>query len=220
MEKKKGTFLVIDGTDGSGKATQTAKLIERLRREGHAVETITFPRYDTPTGMKIKEYLAGTYGDPTKVDAKSASMLYADDRRAAAPEIQKWLTAGRVVVADRYVASNMGHQGGKISDPEKRVAFFRWNEYLEYGMNRLPRPDLNVILHLPAEIGQARARARGALDGHEQSLDHLKAAETAYLEIASTFSGFRVVECVENGRELNPDEIHDRVWQIIQPTLS
>lgn len=214
-----GKFFVIDGTDGSGKATQTKLLIERMRAEGFPVQPFAFPRYDTPTGQRVKRYLAGEFGPPASLDPYQASPFYADDRKAAAPEIEACVAAGTNVVADRYVAANMGHQGSKIADPTERAAYFRWNEDLEYGTNRIPRPDLNLILHVPADVAVALIDARGNVkDGHE-NLAHLKAAEATFLEIAASFPGFRLIECVEDGRLLSRDEIHAKVWDVIRVEL-
>ncbi len=217
----KGKFFVIDGTDGSGKATQTELLINRMRAEGFPVETISFPRYETPTGKLVKKYLDGGFGTLEQVGPQQASRLYADDRLAASPEIRAWLEAGKNVVANRYVTSNMGHQGAKIADSAARKAFFEWNDRLEYDENRLPRPDLNVILHVPAEMGQKLVGQRGTTnDIHEQSLDHLKAAEQTYLEIAKICSECVLVECVENGQIMSREAIHEKVWRIIKPLLT
>lgn len=221
METKTGKFFVIDGTDGSGKATQTKLLVERLRAAGYSVRTISFPRYDTPTGKAVKAYLMGEYGPADKLDPRRASEFYAADRAAAAPEIAAWLAAGDVVVADRYVAANMGHQGGKIADPAERMEFFRWEEALEYGLNRIPRPDLNIILHVPAEISAALVEKRGNVkDGHESDPGHLRRAEQTYLEIARTFPGFRLIECVRDARIMSREDIHELIWQTVKPLLT
>ncbi|MFA6604257.1 MAG: thymidylate kinase [Patescibacteria group bacterium] len=217
---KQGKFFVIDGTDGSGKATQTKLLVERLRASGRSVRTISFPRYDTPTGKVVKAYLMNEFGPADKVDARQASKYYADDRKAAAPEIAAWLAAGDIVVADRYVTANMGHQGGKIADPAERMEYLRWNDELEYGQNQLPRPDLNVILHVPAKISQALVEKRGNVkDGHEADLGHLQRAEQTYLEIARTFPGFRLIECVRDGHIMRREDISELVWTTIAPLL-
>ena len=216
----KGKFLVIDGTDGSGKATQTKLLIERMKAEGLPVQTFAFPRYETPTGRKVKQYLMGEFGPPASLDPYQASPFYADDRKAAAPEIEAALAAGDNVVADRYVAANMGHQGSKIAGQEARTAYFRWNDELEFGRNGIPRPDLNVILHVPAETAVSLIDRRGnAKDGHESDLGHLQRAEETYLEISRTFPGFCIIECVEDGILLSPEAIHAKVWEVVRPLL-
>ena len=221
MNTKKGLFFVVDGTDGSGKATQTKLLIGRLIERGLPTETVSFPRYGKKSAGPTEEYLARAYGDPTKLDAKIASTFYAVDRYAASFDIRAWLQAGRHVVADRWVSSNMGHQGGKISDPGARLAFLKWNDELEYGLFGLPQPDVSIILHVPAEIGQELANKRdGHADGHQDSLQHLRDAEATYLEMARLFpERFKLVECTRDGKLLPPDEIHKLVWQIIEPLL-
>jgi len=149
-----------------------------------------------------------------------ASGYYAEDRLAAKPKISGWLDAGTHVVADRFVASNMGHQGGKIRDPQARREFFRWNDELEHEQNGLPRPDLNIILHVPAAVSIALVEKRGhAKDGHEADPGHLERAEQTYLEIARTFPGFVLVECFENGQLLSMDEVHEKVWAVVRPML-
>lgn len=220
--KPQGKFLVIDGGDGSGKTVQTELLIARIRAEIGTVQDISFPRYDTPTGKKIREYLDGLYGDPATINAKVASILYANDRLAAASELSNWLALGTHVVANRYVAANMGHQGSKIESEAARRAFYEWEEELEYEKNGIPRPDLNVILHVPVSVSLAliaqRAAATGAsVDGHENRA-HLEAAERTYLEIAASFPGFALVECATPDGQgiLSKEEIHERVWAAVQ----
>lgn len=215
-----GRFFVIDGTDGSGKATQTKLLVERLRKEGHDIETIAFPQYGTPSAGPLEKYLReGAYGTPEEVGPKRASILYAVDRYDASFRIRKWLDAGKIVIADRYVASNMGHQGSKIADKNERMAFYEWNDELEYGTFRIPRPDLNVILHVDAATSVRLIEERGeATDTHE-NLAHLTAAERTYQEIAETFPGFTLIECVENGGILPRETIHDLVWQAVASHL-
>lgn len=215
----KGKFLVIDGTDGSGKTEQSKLLVERLRSEGRAVETISFPQYETPTGAAVKQYLNGEFGTPEEVGAKRASIFYALDRYAAAPRIRAWLDAGKVVVANRYVASNMGHQGSKERRTDERMAFYRWNDELEFGLFAIPRPDLNVILHVPAAVSLTLIEKRGLAKDEHENLAHLEAAERTYREIAATFPGFTAVECMDGERLLSIPEVHERVWAAVLPLL-
>ncbi|MFH2063325.1 MAG: thymidylate kinase [bacterium] len=219
----RGKLIVIEGTDGSGKATQSALLVQRLLRQPETkVETIAFPRYETPTGRVVRAYLDGQFGPASEVDAKTASLLYMADRWAATPMMERWLNAGAVVVADRFVASNMGHQGGKISSPEERAELFRWLHDQEHIISGIPEPDLNVLLHVPAEICQrlAVARSQGKeLDQHEGNIEHLRAAEEAYLQMAEMFPNCHLIECTRDGRLMTPEEIHELVWQEVQPVL-
>ncbi len=218
---KRGRFVVIDGTDGSGKATQTDLLVKELKLAGYNVEVTDFPQYGTKSAGIIEEYLNGKYG---QVSPEAASIFYAIDRFDAGYKIRLWLQDGKVVVSNRYVTANAGHQGGKIADRLDRVKFFKWLDNLEYNIFGIPKPDLNVILHVPAAVAQKlvdmksqslRKYANGKKrDLHEADLEHLKNAEKVYLEIAKLFPNTKLVECVGGGRLLSPDEIHNKVWEL------
>src|SRR3990167_190571 len=114
MAQHKGLFVVIEGVDGSGKTTQFKLLHQRLKAAGYDVETFSFPRYSKPSSHFIKKYLAGDYGVATGVSAYTASLFYALDRYEASPEVSAALNNGKIVLADRYVGSNMAHQGSKF----------------------------------------------------------------------------------------------------------
>lgn len=219
----KGVFIVIDGTDGSGKATQSRLLVERLKDEGFGVATFSFPQYNTKSAGPTEEYLAGKYGSAAEVGPYRGSIFYAVDRYDASFKIRVALAEGKVVVSDRYVGSNLGHQGGKIHEAEERLKFFHWNDGLEHNLFGIPRPDINIVLHVPPEISQKLADS-GAKKGvshdiHESNFQHLKDAETAYLEIVKLFENFKLVECIEDDEYLPPKKIHEKIWQIINPLL-
>lgn len=222
----RGKLIVIDGVDGSGKATQTQLLVERMRQEGLAVETVSFPQYGSKSASPVEEYLSGKYGSAEEVSAYQASLLFAVDRFDAARRIQSMLDAGSHVIADRYVGSNMGHQGAKISDSNERRQFFAWNLQLEHEILGIPRPALNVILHIPVQITMMLAKERGGWKGdmktdiHETNAAHLTAAEQTYLELAATDPGFQLIECTENENLLSKEEIHQRVWSLVKQIIS
>lgn len=225
-----GKFIVIEGTDGSGKTEQFNRLVLRLP-DGFSVKTIDFPRYDEPSSYFAREYLNGVYGalEDGELGARRASLFYALDRfDASEKKMKQWLSAGATLVANRYVGSNMGHQGGKILDEKKRKEFFRWLYDLEYGVLGVPKPDLNIILHMPAEIAQElvdRKAVRGYIGGkkrdlHEGNIEHLRHAEKVYLQIAELFpDDFKVIECAPNGNLLSLEEIHAKVWEIARKML-
>ncbi len=145
---KKNKFIVLDGTDGSGKETQTEILIKRLKEEGFKVEKADFPQYNTKSAGLIENYLNGKYGAAEKVGPLIPSIFYAADRYDASFEIKKWLEEGKIVISNRYVSSNMAHQGGKIKSKEKRQKFFDCLYKLEYELFKIPKPDLSLILLL------------------------------------------------------------------------
>lgn len=216
-----GKLIVIDGTDGSGKATQTKLLVERLQNEGHQVETLAFPQYGQKSAALVEEYLDGRYGAADEVGPKAASIFYAVDRFAARQKIVAALQAGKWVITDRFVSSNMGHQGGKIHDPEERKEFFQWEDELEHGIFNLPRPDKIIFLHVDPKIGQALIAKRDAKqDIHQKDLNHLQDAEEAYEQMAQILPNFERIECVEAGGLLTREQIHERVWALIKPLIT
>ncbi len=228
MKKKKGLFIVFDGIDGSGKTTQVKLLVGRLKKEGYGVEKLDFPQYGKKSAVLVEEYLNGEFGAAKDVGPYRASIFYACDRYAASARIKRWLRAGRIVVSDRYVTANMGHQGGKISSVRERKKFFKWLFDLEYNLFSVPKPDINVILHVDAAVAQklvARTKKRryikkGKKDIHESDLRHLRDAEKTYIEIAKIFSGFSLIECMKNGRIMTRREISDLIWNKLKKHLA
>lgn len=221
MENKRGKFIVIDGTDGSGKTTQLELLKTKMISEGYKVEIADFPQYNTKSAGMVEEYLSGKYGGASEVDPYKASIFYAVDRFDASATINKWLDEGKIVLANRYTSASLGHQGGKIDNPLERKLFFNWLFDLEYKIFEIPRPDLTIILQVEPEISYklAQARKREDWDGktkdiHEDDISHLKNAEKTYLEIASNLPGFKLVKCTHKGEILSPEAIHFLVWLV------
>lgn len=215
-----GKLIVIDGVDGSGKATQTEILAQKLKQAGLAVEIADFPQYNTKSAGLVENYLEGKYGSPEQVGPYRASIFYACDRYDGSFKIKKWLADGKIVISNRYVTANMGHQGGKITDQSERKSFFDWLYRLEYEIFNIPRPDLNIILHLPAEISQNLAKQRQKIDWngktddiHQNDLNHLKKAEQTYLEIAKTFPDIVLIESVRDSQILSREKINNLIWQ-------
>ncbi len=222
--ERAGRFIVIDGSDGTGKATQMKLLVDNLKLDGYQVEVTDFPQYGQKSAGMVEEYLNGKYG---QVGPYAASTFYAIDRFDASFKLRQWLSEGKVVVSNRYVTASAGHQGGKVADRAERIKFFRWLDQLEYGTFGIPKPDLNVILHVPAETAQRlvdrksegdRAYVSGKKrDLHEADLNHLKRAEEVFHEIAELFPNTKLVECVEEGgRLLSPTEVQQKVWQLVR----
>lgn len=222
-----GKLIVIDGTDGAGKATQTALLAERLKREGRNYEMIDFPRYGKASAYFVEQYLNGHYGTLDQVNGYQASLFFALDRYDARARLRSMLDAGSIVLSNRYVTSNMGHQAAKISDPVERMKFLDWLEELEYGILGIPRPDVNIILHVVAATGQRLVDGKGfrsyigghKKDLHEADLNHLRLAEQTYLEIARSYPNFEVIECEANGQIMAPERIAELVWQTVEKII-
>lgn len=219
-----GKLIVIDGSDGTGKATQTELLKKRLQLQGVPVSVADFPRYGKRSAIFVEDYLNGKFGPANEVGPECASIFYALDRYAASPEIRQWLDDGHIVISNRYVTANMAHQGGKIENRRERKRFIKWEEELEFGIFGIPEPDLTIILHVPAHIAQTlvdRKKQRAYLKGkkrdlHENDLRHLEAAERTYLEIAKMLPNMVLIECVVNGHLLTPEQVHHQIWALVE----
>ncbi|MEI8360654.1 MAG: dUTP diphosphatase [bacterium] len=227
MKNTNGKFIVIDGTDGSGKTTQLELLASRLKSLGYKVELADFPQYNNKSAGLVEEYLSGKYGSADEVGPYIASVFYAVDRFDASFKIREWLKSGAIVLSNRYVAANMGHQGGKISNPLERKAYFDWLYKLEFEMFNLPQPDLNLILHVPARVAAEMAAARTRIDWsgktadiHEDNLSHLINAEQTYLEIAEGFPNFKLVSCAQDNLIKSKEEINDLIWSEINQLIN
>ena len=212
-------LILIEGTDCSGKETQTKKIIERLNDDNIKSVYFGFPNYESPTGKII----GGSYlGKPaigpcifpegaTNVPAKVASLYFAADRLYNIDKINSYLKQDINVFLDRYVVSNMAHQGGQITDKTERKRMYKWLEDLEYGLLNLPKPDITIFLHMPYEFSLVLKSARSeALDELEKSKEHLIAAERAYLELVELY-GFDKIECVRDGEIRSIEDINDEL---------
>lgn len=228
---RSGKLIVIDGIDGSGKATQTALLAKRLRQEGWLVKKIDFPRYEENFfGKLLGQCLAGVFGDFTKVDPHFASVLYAADRFETAGKIRQWLAGGYTVLADRYVSANQIHQGAKIRDYRKRKKFLKWLEIMEYKIFSLPYPDLVIYLDVPHNVSRRWLRQkaaqrkkrylRGRRDVVENNLAYLRQARANALYLARVNKNWRKIICCRGSFCLSPEKIHEKVLGLVKKSLA
>jgi dTMP kinase len=219
-EERIGKFLVVDGIDGSGKSTQLGLLQESLEAGGYDTEYIHFPQHGENSAAMVDAFLAGKFGN---LNPHAVSVFFAIDRFEAAPRIRQWLKEGKIVLCDRYVTANAGHQGGKIENHAERVKFFRWLSNLEYEVFKIPRPDLNIILNVPADAAYQLIKIRNKEQKqnhvdvmHEVDRKHLEQSEEIYKEIGSLFPNTKMVECVENNTLLLPHQIHNKIWELVR----
>ncbi len=222
----KGKFIVIAGTDGSGKATQTNFLVKKLRFDGYNVEVTDFPQYGERSAAMVEDYLNGKFGSVNEVGPYKASIFYACDRYAASFKIRKWLEEGKIVVSNRYVSANMGHQSCKIKDLKERDKYLDWLENLEYGIFEIPRPDMTILLFMPPEAGQKLVGKKGLRayikngkkDIHEKDLGHLREASEAYKYVAKKYD-WVVVDCTSNGKLKTIEQVHELLWEEVKEIL-
>ncbi|MDX9892902.1 MAG: dTMP kinase [Patescibacteria group bacterium] len=214
----RGKLIVIDGIDGSGKATQTKIIVDWLKTKGLAVATIDFPQYTQNFfGAMVRRYLNGEFGDPTKVNPYLASILYAADRFESADKIAAWLAEGKIVVLDRYHTSNFIHQGTKFSESELDQ-YLAWDEQMEFEVFKIPRPDLIIYLQLPAQVAYNLIAKRGdGYDGHD-TMEHLKLAEQRCQYLAAKLD-WQMIECAKTFDILPPDQISAIIKEKISPLI-
>lgn len=271
---EKGKLIVIEGTDCSGKETQSKKLIERLNDEGIKTIYFSYPNYKSPTGKivglpylgkpylaeelikehakSIKAHLKKTYPDifsaamveltlatliekiskgwfpegAPSVDPKISSLYYTADRGYNTPYVNEMLETGTNIILDRYVYSNMAHQGGKLDTEALRREMYEWLYKLEFGMMNLPESDVKLFLHMPTDYAMLlKAGRKEAADEHESDPNHLKSAERAYIEVANIY-GFDTIECTRQQEEIatfdnikTPDEISEEVYDVVKRKL-
>lgn len=218
------SLIVIDGADGSGKATQVRLLVERLKNEGHEVETMDFPQYtQNHFGALIRECLDGKRGDFLHTDARVASTLYAADRFESAGQIREWLEAGKVVVLDRYVSSNMLHQGAKIDDDKERADFLAWLDKTEHEIFAVPRPDLIMYLDIPYSFRLKMMQAdstRVELDQAEVDAEHQAHTEAAAQKLVAGLNSWQAINCVTEANELDTREaINQKLYEAVRKVL-
>lgn len=215
----RGKLIVIEGTDCSGKETQTKRLVERLRGEGLDIFTMSFPNYESPTGKIIggpvlgKSYIGESFFESiAHTSPKVIGLYYAADRLYHRDYITNALEEGKTVILDRYTTSNMGHQGSKMDTKEERAELFNFYKELEYKFLGMPEPDAVIFLHMPYEKGiELRQNRSESLDKAEEDAEHLKRSETAYLEMCELF-GFRYLSCVDGDAVKTIDVIAEEVY--------
>ena len=218
----KGKLFIIEGGDGSGKATQTRLLAEHLQRDGYAVKAVSYPDYESDSSALVKMYLRGDFGsDADAVNPYAASAFFAVDRFASYQ--MKWkdfYERGGIVIADRYTTSNMLYQMIKIDDPAERRAYLDWLEDFEFRKMGLPAPDLVCLLDVPLAVTEELMADRTGKTGgqtgdiHEGNEGFLKKCHDAYDELAARYHWQRI-DCTKNGKMKPADMIHDEVYQTI-----
>src|SRR5574344_258718 len=219
----RGKLIVVEGTDCSGKETQTNLLMDKLRQRQIRVEKFAFPNYTSPTGKIIggpylgKENICkGWFPEgASKVDPMVSSLYYAADRKYNIHKIELLLENGVNVILDRYVYSNMAHQGGKIELKDQRYYMYEWLETLEFKLLGLPTADVKIFLHMPYKYSKMLQQYRNeAPDEHETSETHLENAEKAYLEIADKYK-FKTIECVDGNNIRTINSINEDIMSYI-----
>ena len=219
----KGKIIVVEGTDCSGKETQSKLLEERLNSIGKKCVRFDFPNYESPTGRIIGgAYLGRPEIGPSffkegavNVEPHVVCLYYAADRKYAMPEIEKYLNDDYYVILDRYTTSNLAHQGSKIHDKDERFNMYQWIDKLEYWLLGLPKPDKTIFLHVPLENTLELRKNRKSIDEHEKSPEYLKRAEESYLELSELYNWDKI-ECVKDGKLRSIEDINEEILKLIE----
>lgn len=221
-------FIVIEGLDGAGKSTQANFIRDAYAKKGIVTEYLHFPRFDSPLyGELIARFLRGELGKADEVNPWLVALIYAGDRKEAAPVIQGWLAEGKTVLIDRYVYSNIAYQCAKVPDAAERDKLQKWILDIEYVSNAIPKPDLTLFLDVPFEFtakklaeqreGCDRDYLKGKKDIHEASLSLQERVRNVYLSQTGDMT-FHVVDCSDgHGRMLPPAEIFNNMSKLIFP---
>lgn len=214
-------FVIESGTDGSGKATQTKLLYDRLKADGYNVIKVSYPNYDSDSSALVKMYLRGDFGEKADdVDAYIASTFYAADRYASyKTEWEDFYKEGGIVIADRYTTSNMVHQASKMDDIDKRDKFLDWLDQYEYGLYKLPRPRKVYFLDVPVDVSQDLIKDRmnkftneSQKDIHESDTDYLVKTYENSKFVADKYQ-WQIVNCINEDRNMRSvDQIHEEIY--------
>lgn len=226
----RGKLIVIEGTDCSGKETQSKLLSQKLNDLGIENEVIDFPNYNSPTGRIFgscylgkeylcKEHLVSKNGwfpeGASNVEPLVASLLVAADRKYNIKKVNDLLDSGVNVILDRYVYSNMAHQGCKITDEEKRKEFINKMEMLEFDLLELPIPDLIILLYMPVEqSNELKQKRQEKADQHEVDIDYLFRAESTYLFLKDLYD-MVLINCTDLDKIRSKEEINNDLLNIV-----
>ena len=216
-------FIVLEGLDGAGKSTQIQYMQAFFEKRGREVHFIHFPRFDAPVfGSLIAGFLRGDFGNIQEVHPQLVALLYAEDRREAAPQVQGWLDQGHVVIADRYVYSNIAYQCAKLATSDKKEALRSWILQTEFENFGIPKPHLNLFLDVPLSFvaaklsaprtGEDREYLAGKADIHEADLRFQETVRAEYLAQAQKDPNFHIVPCGDaQGQMLLPEQIFEAI---------
>lgn len=222
----KGKLIIIEGSDGSGKATQTKKLYDRLEQNNYNIKKVEFPNYDSESSALVKMYLRGDFGKHAEdVDPYVCSTFFAVDRYASfKTEWEEFYNDGGIIICDRYTTSNMIHQASKM-EVEERDKYLEWLNDLEFNLYKIPKPDCVIFLDVPVEMSQKLMKDRNnkitgesEKDIHESDFDYLKKSYENSLYIAKKYDWQRI-NCIKDDNMRTIDDIHEEIYSIVEAKI-
>ncbi len=218
-----GKLIVIEGTDSSGKQTQTELLYEKYKKMGKKVMKITFPNYESPSSAPVKMYLNGEFGGVEEANIHAVSTMYAVDRYASFKTIwEEFYNSGGIIISDRYTTSNMVHQASKFDDKEEKDNYLEWLVDLEYEKMKIPEPDVVVFLNMPTEMAfklmedrKNKITGEDKKDIHENDRDYMQKSHDNACYVANKYS-WKEIMCVKDGKLKTIDEIGEEVLGVCE----
>ncbi len=227
-QQKNGIFIVIDGGDGSGKATQARLLLKHLQKQKVRVKYYDFPQYDRFFGEIVGRFLAGKFGSLDDVSPYLAALPFALDRYSMSAEMRSWLSSGGWIVCNRFTSSSLAHQSARILNKKERLEFVDWIKKLENKMLGILEPDIVIYLQVPPKIARALTAKKGKriyvkkkLDIAEDSLSHQTDSADMYAYLASSHRNWKIIKCVNSAGSILPiASIHDYVVQSLDSKIA
>ncbi len=214
-----GKLITFEGTDCSGKETQTNLIVEKLKNKGYKVVKFALPYYSSPTGQIVAGPYLGKFGEcyfkegATNVDPYAVSLYYTADRVYNRKLVENALENNDIVILDRYMHSNLAHQGSKFANKEERERFYSFMETLEFDLLNLSKPDYTFFLHMPTDFAVELRKGRAEkADQHESQIEYLKTTERIYLELCERNNLIKI-SCVENNRIKSIEEINNDIFE-------
>jgi len=222
MTQLAGKLIVIDGIDGAGKTTQTTLLVKRLSEQKVRCEHIHFPCYDTFFGGVVRRFLDGEFGQIDEVSPYLASIVYALDRWDMMVAIRRHLEQGTHVILDRYISSNLAHQGAKLADASERDEFLSFASSLEYDRLNLVKEDAVFLLDTPPAQARLLVEARGdKLDILEANEDYQSATYELYLKLSESHDHWQTIESIgADGSVRSIEQIHKSLLAHVQEVIA
>lgn len=214
-------IIVIEGTDGSGKQTQTELLYNYLKSKNKLVTKQSFPNYDSESSILVKKYLNGDFGGLNSLTPEQSSVFFSIDRLCTMLKFKEFLNNNGILLLDRYVSSNILHQASKINETDKREQFINWLEEFEYKNLKLPKPDVTIFLDMRPELSKKLRLERGELkagtkqDIHESDSEYMKKCYNLGIEIANN-KNWKIIQCYNNDKIKTPEEIHKEIVKLVE----
>ncbi|HEX6258938.1 MAG TPA: hypothetical protein VFZ48_05660 [Candidatus Saccharimonadales bacterium] len=220
---KKAFVVVFEGNNGSGKGTQFELAKDRAVSEGMSIASFDFPQYGKPSAKPIEEYLRGE----KHYTPLEAAKMYANDRLSVQPEMAEAAQTNDMLFMNRYVSSNLAYQGAMVDDPDERATLIKKIETLEYTTNKLPKPDLVIILSVEPRVAQLhvdKKAKRSYTDGrdiHEADLNLETRVAHIYHELCATRDNFEEIYCMQDEDTMRSrEDIHREIWELIKRRMT